>query len=95
MFLNITASQLTPDRQVQLPAVQDGEKASHSRTRVRGEPKKQQKQETSDASVSATMGPPRTSTKGENSEPRVNWARHTWLHQSCILLLFIKGYQFL
>ncbi|XP_064389593.1 uncharacterized protein LOC135337585 isoform X3 [Halichondria panicea] len=58
------SSQLTPDRQVQLPTVQDGEKAPHSRTsRVRGEPKKQQKQETSDASVSATMGPPRPSTK--------------------------------
>ncbi len=88
MFLNITASQLTPDRQVQLPAVQDGEKASHSRTsKVRGEPKKQQKQETFDASVSATMGPPRPSTKGENSEPRLNWARHAWLHQSCILIV--------
>ncbi len=86
MFLNITASQLTPDRQVQLPpAVQDGEKARTSR--VRGEPKKQQKQETSDASVSATMGPPRPSTKGENSEPRLNWARHAWLHQSCILIV--------
>ena len=67
-----TAGQLTPDRQVQLPAVQDGEKQSHSRTRrIRGEPKKQQEQETSDASASATMGPPEPSTEGENSEPRV------------------------
>ncbi|XP_064398622.1 uncharacterized protein LOC135345186 isoform X4 [Halichondria panicea] len=58
------SGQLTPDRQVQLPAVQDGEKQSHSRTRrIRGEPKKQQEQETSDASASATMGPPEPSTE--------------------------------
>ncbi len=70
--LKCTAGQLTPDRQVQLPKVQDGEKLSHSQTRrVRGESKKQQKQETSGASVSATMGPPGPTTKGENSEPRV------------------------
>ncbi len=89
MFLNITASQLTPDRQVQLPAVQDGEKASHSRTsRVRGEPKKQQKQETFDASVSATMGPPRPSTKGENREQRLNWARHACMASSVLHSVF-------
>ncbi|XP_064398620.1 uncharacterized protein LOC135345186 isoform X3 [Halichondria panicea] len=63
------SGQLTPDRQVQLPAVQDGEKQSHSRTRrIRGEPKKQQEQETSDASASATMGPPEPSTEAEEQD---------------------------
>ncbi len=53
---------MTPDRQGQLPSVQDH--GEHSQTRrVGGEPKKQQEQ----GSVSATMGRPRPSNEGENS----------------------------
>ncbi len=60
-----TAFKCTIGRQVQLPAVEDGRKPSHSRAkRVSGESKKR---ETSGESVPATMDPPRRSSSSTPS----------------------------